>query len=546
MATRADEAVEEYNQIYADGWITTPFDQYNRVKTGMARQTNNAVEHWLADVGDEAHGTTNGDGAELIGIITGRNKFLRTGGGSLNIEAKQLFGANSYETAFASAATATVIGSIIATMTGATFKSNNARVAWGNSSNDPDSFGVTAMHVKVYDHWPESQTLFVAPYFTVFHFNNGIVDSFPDFRKRYFEAFEDEFGNNVIDWNKEITEELFEKDKRDTNNARTKEVLIAVSASSVDVRIPAIALSSENDFDNFKTLRTGSILSLVHGNGEEISTDKKLRLITDTPLFADIAATKITTSFGTLARQIPEKYWSIDTNRRGKMLTGIRLTMNDGSFRTGYIHAERYFGLDMHGLEIKRRGLGFTEGEEFDLGRGVKIKITKTKARIDKEGDVVGQEIDTIDFVSEQIDGGQNFVQDTKNQMRGTDFRMNDIEGGNGLTFTISPQTEGGSTERATIIFKSLIVHEVKSLDLGPREHTTGIYGKVLTDKGDGRGRVEGVKTTQISLLPNETGEYEAFYYFHNDISHNSTEMAFQNGGISVSDFVQNVTIKIS
>ena len=48
-----------------------------------------------------------------------------------------------------------------------------ASSGWGNTSNDIWDFGVCNLHVKIYDWWPEDQTLFVAPYFTVLHFNPG-------------------------------------------------------------------------------------------------------------------------------------------------------------------------------------------------------------------------------------------------------------------------------------------------------------------------------------------------------------------------------------
>lgn len=47
---------------------------------------------------------------------------------------------------------------------------------WGNvssSNNRPQDFNTTALHVKVYDAWPQEQTIYDSRYFAVFHFNPG-------------------------------------------------------------------------------------------------------------------------------------------------------------------------------------------------------------------------------------------------------------------------------------------------------------------------------------------------------------------------------------
>ena len=50
---------------------------------------------------------------------------------------------------------------------------------WGSSSDAQTDFGTTAGYVKVYDAWPEEQTIFDPRYFSVMHFNPGQLLSIP-------------------------------------------------------------------------------------------------------------------------------------------------------------------------------------------------------------------------------------------------------------------------------------------------------------------------------------------------------------------------------
>ena len=46
---------------------------------------------------------------------------------------------------------------------------------WGSSSDLQTDFGTTAGYAKVYDAWPEEQTIFDPRYFAVMHFNDGLL-----------------------------------------------------------------------------------------------------------------------------------------------------------------------------------------------------------------------------------------------------------------------------------------------------------------------------------------------------------------------------------
>ena len=74
----------------------------------------------------------------------------------------------------------------------------------------------------------------------------------------------------------------------------------------------------------------------------------------------------------------------------------------------------------------------------------------------------------------------------------------------------------------------------------GPLEH--GGVKRLTSAVTDDPGVVEGLETTEIALQPNETNEYDAYFYFHNDISHT---LAY-NWDAWVPGFGQYITLNIS
>lgn len=54
----------------------------------------------------------------------------------------------------------------------------NSFPQWGdrNRTDSIDSFGTLALHTRVFENWPENQTIFLGPIFTPLHFNAGIDD----------------------------------------------------------------------------------------------------------------------------------------------------------------------------------------------------------------------------------------------------------------------------------------------------------------------------------------------------------------------------------
>lgn len=115
-------------------------------------------------------------GANCVGIISAHNKVTKRGGGDIN------FSVSHVNIGLASNKQATGGGSLFSSFfdgmflnminTGAAAR-NIERAMWGSTTDNIDSFGTTALHVRIFDAWPEEQTVFDPRYFAVLHFNPG-------------------------------------------------------------------------------------------------------------------------------------------------------------------------------------------------------------------------------------------------------------------------------------------------------------------------------------------------------------------------------------
>jgi hypothetical protein len=84
-------------------------------------------------------------------------------------------------------------------------------------------------------------------------------------------------------------------------------------------------------------------------------------------------------------------------------------------------------------------------------------------------------------------------------------------------------------------------VRYITKLDTGPKEH--GGIKRLTSGTGDEAGRITGNKSTEFGLDPNDSGQYDAYFFFHNDISHT---FQFQYGRTQYPGYAQYVTLNIS
>lgn len=112
--------------------------------------------------------------SDTIGIIAAKNKFTAPSNGKLKISATQFFGLPQKVTiSGGQGGLVTILGPFVSWATGGTDIQQNGDPRWGDStgSDNFDSTGTTALHVRIFDQWPDAQTVYLGHCFSVLHFN---------------------------------------------------------------------------------------------------------------------------------------------------------------------------------------------------------------------------------------------------------------------------------------------------------------------------------------------------------------------------------------
>lgn len=376
------------------------------------------------------------DGANLVGIITARNAFTKNKGGTMNISLKQMFGmyGNFIGGGSGGSIAVTILGSIGAWSTDNTsvMKGRYAPI-WGSTASDNiNSFGTTALHCMVWDYWPEQQTVFVPQYFTVLHFNAGILLSKPRTKTGKFKP---------------------------TPTGPETQINIDITDFDIDFRIP----SYNEMFDD------GGYEPVVDGEIIDSST-----------------------SFA------PTSDWRVNTIRRGQLVT-----------TEGFLYYKLVIGLDKDSGAIENGGTGFSIGNKIDVGKGITIEVTGA----DNSGTIT-----SFDFAQDTTLQGKVPASVTLPKKQGEGFVPSDFK--NRYSMTVKSPTTGGKS--AVIQFgRGKAYNQIKQ-DVGPKLRTP--ITRLSSSSGEGTVRVEETKNTTLNIEDN-TGskypnKYEAFYFFHNDITH--------------------------
>jgi hypothetical protein len=411
----------------------------------------------------EAYGNYGSDtvgraGSNLVGIIAARNAFTKSGGGVLTIEADQRFGMyGDFSTGGPSTVTGGIIGNIVSTLgiDSPTIKSQFLPV-WGSTINDAiNSFGTTALHAMVWDYWPEELTLFIPQYFSIMHFNPGIINSTP----------------------------------------KTKTTKVTLGTTSYDILVDQLDYSI--DF----IVPTASGLTSVTGGHKHTSLAVGSIINSGTNIMA------------------PSSRWNVSTIRRGQLVTD-----------PGFYYYKPVVGLSDTG-DIIEAGAGFASGD--------KIKIADDLVIVsDSNGTLTGFHFDEVLVEDLNVTIGGSIP---KTKLKGSGFANAQFPASGYILTVPSP---GDSARPAKIKFLSGIVYNQIQRDLGPKQRCP--ITKLSSSSADGTKRIEGSKTTVLSIENNSKakypGKYEAFYFFHNDIGH-----TYQTGPIGTDpSFSQRITINIS
>jgi hypothetical protein len=155
--------LKRYNNTTGGNLKVIPYDRYVKQKSSGEVGSIYNPFFWTDDT------------ADCVGVIAARCKLKISGSNQIKLSCTQQFGLPQRQstTFLAGQDTTFIIGSLLGGgwMNGASFFNKNPR--WGSTSDRPEDFNTTALHVKVYDSWPSEQTIYDPRYFAVFHFNPG-------------------------------------------------------------------------------------------------------------------------------------------------------------------------------------------------------------------------------------------------------------------------------------------------------------------------------------------------------------------------------------
>lgn len=112
--------------------------------------------------------------SDVIGIIASKNKFSTAGNGSLTFKTSQHFGLGPRVTiAGGQGPQVTILGAFLGWTDSSNPLQQNSSPQWGDPtrSDNYNSIGTTALHVRIFDQWPDAQTIYLGHCFSVLHFN---------------------------------------------------------------------------------------------------------------------------------------------------------------------------------------------------------------------------------------------------------------------------------------------------------------------------------------------------------------------------------------
>jgi hypothetical protein len=262
----------------------------------------------------------------LFGIIAAKNKFTAPANGSITLTTSQYFGLTPNVTiAGGQGPVVTVIGAFLSWSTGANPIRENANAQWGDRFREDkyDSYGTTALQVRIFDQWPDEQTVYDGRYFSVLHFNplppSGNINS------NIYEVKSD-----IVDSGKKYTE-VWTPEKLNVSYQRNVDRV----STSVDFRVPTFMHPKNASVDN-TIVPIGSLIKesgVYNGN----------------------------TLIGALRN--PGE-WKVNPIRRGALLT-----------KGGFRYYKTHLGINGQDYIIPNPGSGYATGEVVSFPRGAKVSV---------------------------------------------------------------------------------------------------------------------------------------------------------------------------
>ncbi len=472
-----------------DTGVCFPYDVYTKWKAlNRPRDTN---EPWGGDGALSA--TISGQtyitsrvGSNTVGISVMRRKFSGGGksGATISTDALGLYGVRgrSFGMAPSTSYNAQIIGAIMASIT-ATTTADTRGLQSGFGSTTGDSyygFGSAGIFVRVYDGWPDQDTVAVPQYYTLLHFNPSTFYGVNDDNelKTSFETVSPDVGSTRSSVQQTLKEVRFY-----TAIDEYDDKTIAVDIPDPDMP-EWIEERASTHYLDFREPVYASYIEVPDPDDPTINV--RLRGEGDEDGNPVLQGTYITS--GTYLR--PSDEWAINTSRRGQLVS-------DG----GYTYSQLHIGAANDESSIVAGGNNFKKDDTFTLRNNIKIKIDSVE-----NGGVTGFSFDKTDIITSN--GTLR-----ANTERGTGFLPSDFP------FTMTFAADGGGEFCEISIAKGYAYYRLGN-DIGPKS----LAGPTRLTLGSGEGKtwVEGTRSSSIAVSPTPgiryLGSYEAVFFTQNDI----------------------------
>lgn len=442
-------------------------------------------------------------GANCVGIIAGMCIIGKPGGGDINFEIKQNVGLVAQLTDVVSVIDPiTSIGGLFSLLLGGSSGGVSYELPqWGSNDDAIDSFGTTALHIRIFDYWEDRDTFYDPRYFAVLHFNP--VPSPEDLKKV---NWTDNFGDLARTIPAGLTVEELNQKYQNPNGLYLQSIGFPVPESVGRNYIPyeerprrVDAIDSPVDF-RVPTLDTA--VDLGERFLEKIPSDDLGTVLKPGAIINSNTALR------------PENEWRVNTIRRGQLLSG-----------NGFIYPYSVIGINNENLfYIANRGTGFKENEEIDCGKGVVVTIEE----VDGQGQIKNfyfTKESEIDYFKQagikDFSFGEGFV---SSDFKSSETESGELDGDGELIRCYrleipSPDKDG---ESAIFEYTQGKVWSKVGYDAPPKEHVPITRISV----GSRRGQIARTsdlykeQTVTLGLGSNSSGAYRMFTFFHNDITH--------------------------
>jgi hypothetical protein len=478
-----------------------PYDAYVRLNALNRPKDTNALwggDGKLATTLNNQQFITSRIGANAVGITVMRQKFAQGGstGGTISLDTDGLYGVRgrSFGLGSSTNVTLSIIGALfIGGFGSSSVDTRGLTSAYGSNVSDAFySFGTAGIFVRIYDAWPDQDTIAVPQYYTLLHFNpstyygvtNGVLNASDHFSINNPYADQDILIPNRRSDCRQARKEV-RYYRLDDGEVVWDDLNILIDLQDEDFPPWLKERGSTDYLDFYEPVQAGYIEVI-----DPDDSNKKVRYRANLGAEGVALPLGIFTS-GTYLRPMDE--WRLNTSRRGQFIS-----------EHGYTYRYKSLGVSRNGAYVAQAGTNFVPDQILTGRNGIQIKVGTVGAAGQINND---WSIHTTDF--------ETSAEEEIQQMEaGTGISPGD------LPFSISIAPEGGG-DFAEFIFPSGLCYLRFGKDIGPKS----LVNPTRLTLGSGQGKIwtEGQRNTTIAMAPTEgvryQGQYEAVFFVQNDVT---------------------------